>query len=152
MASPKHRTGLGRLAGGVALAMLAAGCTQQVNTRGNLVEDRRLDQITPAVSTREDVRATLGPPTTAAVFDDSVWYYVGQRTRQRAFLAPTVTERRILRVAFDETGLVTEVDELDLQDARDVELVERETPTRGREIGILEQFLGNLGRFNTNEN
>ncbi|MEQ8964624.1 MAG: outer membrane protein assembly factor BamE [Azospirillaceae bacterium] len=148
----KRGRSFGLVVGGMALIALSAGCTQQVATRGNLVEDRRLEQVAAGQSTQDEVRSILGPPTSVATFDETVWYYIGQRTRQRAFLAPSVTERRVVRIAFDDTGRVAELEELDLEDARDVELVERETPTRGREIGILEQFLGNLGRFNTTGN
>ncbi|WP_437378142.1 outer membrane protein assembly factor BamE [Inquilinus limosus] len=133
----------------LAAAALAA-CSPRVATRGNLVEDYRLEQVHTGTSTKSDVATILGTPTTVSTFDDNVWYYIGQRVETVAFFEPEVTKRRVLRMQFDPTtGMLTDMKELSLQDGEQVALVSRETPTLGRRIGILEQFLGNIGRFNT---
>ena len=59
-----------------------------------------------------------------------------------------MVERRILKLQFDQDGTLVSMEQLGLEDAQDVNLVDRETPTRGRELGALEQLLGNLGKFN----
>lgn len=135
----------------IALALataVMAGCAPTVNTRGNLIEDGRLQSVRPGVSTQADVRAALGPPTVVPQFADTTWYYIGQVTEKRAFFEPEIVERRVVRVEFDELGTVATIDEVSLEDGQEVELVDRETPTRGRQMGFLEQMLGNLGRFN----
>ena len=141
--------GLGAWAGVCALAIAMAGCAPNVATRGNLVEDTRLDQIVVGSSTANDVVALMGTPTTEATFDQRTWYYIGQRTEQMAFFEPEVTDRRIVVIRFGEDGVVQDIQELGLDDAREVAIVERETPTLGRQITFLEQVIGNLGRFNT---
>jgi outer membrane protein assembly factor BamE (lipoprotein component of BamABCDE complex) len=138
----------------VALALatgLVAACAPTVNTRGNMVEDSRLQSVRPGVSTQADVRAALGPPTVVPPFEEGTWYYIGQVTEKTAFFEPEVVERRVVKVEFDEIGTVATIDELTLEEGQEVELVERETPTRGRQMGFLEQMIGNLGRFNTTE-
>lgn len=130
----------------LAAATLIA-CTPIVETRGFLVDDERMAAIDPGRSTARDVLATLGTPTTVAPFDDRTWYYIGQRTEKVAFFAPEVTERRVLVLQFDETGLLEQMDELTEEEGQTVELVERETPTLGRRMTFLEQVIGNLGRF-----
>jgi len=130
------------------VAVMLAACSGTVATRGHLVEDRRMSQIEPGLSTANDVLAVLGSPSTVAPFDERIWYYIGQRTEQVAFLRPDVIERRVVRIRFDEGGTVREIDELDMEDSREVELVDRETPTMGRQMGFMEQMVGNLGRFN----
>ena len=49
---------------------------------------------------------------------------------------------------FDDQGVIQSIDRQSLEDAKEVALVDRETPTSGSELGILEQFIGNIGRFN----
>ncbi len=139
-----------RFSAALAAAMLLVGaCSPRVATRGNMVEDYRLEQIQPGFSSASEVRSILGTPTTVATFDDTIWYYIGQRVETIAFLPPEVTERRVIRIQFDPaTGIVQTVQQFDLNDAEDVALVTRQTPTLGRELGLIEQFLGNLGRFN----
>ena len=137
------------LAAGLLVAATVAACSPRVATRGNLVEDYRLEQVHTGTSTKADVATILGTPTTVSTFDDNTWYYIGQRVETVAFFAPEVTQRRVLRMQFDPTSsTLTDIKEVDLADGQQVAMVTRETPTLGRRIGILEQFLGNIGRFN----
>ena len=53
-----------------------------------------------------------------------------------------------MAIEFDEQGTVSRIDRHDLNGAREIDLVDRETPTSGNELSVLEQFLGNIGRFN----
>ena len=48
-------------------------------------------------------------------------------------------------------GTVAEVTEYDVSDSRQVNYVARTTPTRGRELTLLEQVLGNVGRLPTDQ-
>ena len=140
---------IARLAVAAALVAGAAGCTPVYATRGNLIDDERLGRIEVGRSTVNDVAGLFGSPTTLSTFDQWTWYYIGQRTEKVAFFDPDIIESRVVRVEFTETGIVRAIDELDLNDAQTVELVERETPTLGRRLTVLEQLLGNFGRFNT---
>ena len=53
----------------------------------------------------------------------------------------------MLVVAFDGNGRVSGTRTYTLADARDVDPVDRVTPTEGRELTLLQQLLGNIGRF-----
>src|SRR5690242_4529175 len=133
------------MAAGLLVAAALTACTPRVATRGNLVEDYRLEQVHTGTSTKADVATILGTPTTVSTFDENVWYYIGQRVETVAFYAPEVTKRRVLRMQFDpSSGVLQDLKQLDLKDGEDVAMVSRETPTLGRRIGILEQFLGNI--------
>ncbi len=132
-----------------ALAVMVVSCSPVVATRGNLIDDDRFALITVGRSTANDVANVFGSPTTVSTFDQRTWYYIGQRTEKVAFFDPDIVERRVVRIEFTETGIVSRIDDLDLDDAQAVELVERETPTLGRRLTVLEQLLGNFGRFNT---
>lgn len=136
---------------GLALA-LAAACAPVVDIRGNMPDDDRLSEVKEGVTTRDQVQEKLGSPTAIATFDDSIWYYISKKTEQTAFFEPKVLEQRVLVLRFSDTGRLTEMKSLTLDDAQQVSLVQRSTPTAGQDLGLLEQLIGNLGRFNTNEN
>ena len=127
----------------------ASACTPVVHTRGNLVDNDRLASITTGVSRKADVAAVLGTPTTTAPFDDSIWYYMGEKTANKAFFEHEVTERRVLAVKFDETGTVQDIQDVDQTEANDVRVVDATTPTAGKKMNMFQQFLSNLGKFNT---
>lgn len=134
---------------GLALAATLAACSPRVDNRGMRFDPDVVAEVRPGMSTRDDVLYILGTPSTISSFQGPVWYYIGQRTEKMAFFDPEVTERQVVEVLFDETDRVSQVNLFGLEDGQEVELVERETPTEGQDITIVQQLLGNLGRFNT---
>lgn len=130
----------------LASAALCA-CTPTQATRGNIVEDYRMAEIVPGVSTRTSVLQSLGSPTTVAPFDDNVWYYIGQKTEKSGIFDPKVVDKKIVVVAFNQEGVVDTIEKVDA-DQMDIPHVRRKTPTSGNEITVMQQLLGNVGRFN----
>ena len=125
-------------------------CTPMKETRGNLLEEDRTSQIQVGTSTRQQVFETLGSPTTVSPFDNNVWYYMGQRTEKHGIFDTEVVDEKIVVVQFDENNIVTAFDTMD--DARlDVPIKDSKTPTYGNEVTVIQQLLGNLGKFNPKE-
>ena len=140
-----RRVGMwGGLIGGLALG----ACVPQVSNHGYQLDEAALAQIEPGRTTRDEVQQLLGSPSALTTFDGSVWYYVSQRTERMSFYQEEVVNRDVLSITFDEVGTVTQVNRHGLEQAHEVSLVERETPTAGSELTALEQFIGNIGRFN----
>lgn len=131
----------------VVFATALGACSPTINQRGNLADPELLSQITPGVTTRNDIEILLGSPSSITTFGDNTWYYIAARTETLAFYEPTVREQQVIAVDYDDNGTVTGVRGFDLDDAREVELVERVTPTSGKKLTILQQLVGNFGRF-----
>jgi outer membrane protein assembly factor BamE (lipoprotein component of BamABCDE complex) len=129
-----------------ALALLA--CSPIVATHGHRLDEQALAQIEPGSSSRDQVAQLLGSPSSRATFGDSPWYYVSQRTEQLTFYQADITDQDVVVISFDDQGVVSSIERHGLDAAREIELVSRETPTSGTELGLLEQFVGNIGRFN----
>lgn len=127
--------------------LMIAGCTPMEATRGNIVEDYRMAEIVPGVSTRTNVLKSLGSPTTQAPFDENVWYYIGQKTEKRGIFDPKVVDKKIVVVAFNNEGIVDDIQIVNA-DQVDISPVRRKTPTSGNEITVMQQLIGNVGRFN----
>jgi outer membrane protein assembly factor BamE (lipoprotein component of BamABCDE complex) len=125
-----------------------AACTSSISTHGHRLDAAALAQIEPGQSAQGDVIQLLGSPSSLATFDDRTWYYVSQRTERHSFYHNTVVAQDVVAIEFDEQGTVSRIDRHDLNGARDIDLVSRETPTAGNEMSVIEQFLGNIGRFN----
>ncbi len=94
------------------------------------------------------VAEILGSPSNISTFDQETWYYVSMRTETTAFFEPDVMTRQVVILRFDKAGTLADVRTIGLEEGRDVLPVERETPTSGNEMTIIEQILGNLGKFN----
>lgn len=129
-------------------AVLAASCAPRVETHGNRVDPDRLVRIVPGQTDRNTVAALLGTPSSSSDFGQETWYYVTSKTRSFAFFKDRLESRQIVFVSFAEDGRVDEIGTLSETDGRQITLVDRETPTAGQEFTILQQLIGNLGRFN----
>lgn len=127
--------------------LFLGACEQSVQVRGNLPDPDLVSKINPGVHSRIDIANLLGSPSTISSFQDSKWYYIGQKTTQFAFFEPEVLERAVIEVSFDDQGVVSETKTYSLADGQDIDPVDRVTPTEGKKITFLQQLIGNLGRF-----
>lgn len=133
-------------AGGVAAL---SGCSPTVTTHGHRLDADLVAQVRPGVTTRDEVSRLLGSPSSVGTFDGQSWYYVTQKTERRSFYQANVAAQDVVRVDFDGAGLVSSVDRAGLEAAQAVDPAEARTRTLGNELTIVQQFLGNIGRFNT---
>ncbi len=129
----------------MAAALAIAGCAPEINVRGHVPDPESLALIKPGQQTRDQVLDLLGSPSSMGTFEDTRWYYISRRTEHLAFYEPEVTEAQVVVVEFDTAGFVKQVVHLPSEDIREIDLVERETLTKGRKLGFLQQILGNVG-------
>ena len=130
-------------------AALATGCSPAINQHGNVPDSDQVVQINPGVDDKTRVSQLLGSPSTTSPFGGATWYYVSKKTQAIAFLSPKVLDQEVLAVSFDEQDIVKDLKLYGLEDGRLVQMVDRVTPTQGNSLTILQQLLGNLGRFNS---
>lgn len=129
-------------------ALVIASCTPMVDARGHNTNMRDLKQIVQGQSTREDISALLGSPSTTSSFGPETWFYISTRKERSGVFEAEVVKQNVIGVQFDEAGVVKEYGRYTLQDGKPVDIVEKTTPTEGHSLGVLEQLLGNIGRFN----
>lgn len=129
-----------------ALALASAACAPVIGNHGYQALDAAPADVAVGDDTKASVRDRLGTPSATSLFEgDDVWYYISQTTEKYTFNLPQVSQRSVTEIVF-EGDKVASVRTLGLEDGRDVGMNRNETPTRGRELTILEQLLGNVGR------
>jgi len=132
----------------LAAATAVAACAPTVGRNGFQPIDVMPTDIQAGTDDKSTVLAKLGSPSTTSVFEgENVWYYITQTTEQYTFNRAQVSQRSVTAITFNEADdKVLEVRELDLAAGEQVAMNTRQTPTRGRQLTILEQLLGNVGR------
>ena len=126
---------------------ILSACNPLLRSHGYRYEDGEVPELTVGTDTQASVLAALGSPSTRGMFEQDTWYYISSTREYLAYLRPDTRDRRIIALRFDENGVLAAKDEYGLEEGRVVALVDRETPTRGRELTVLEQLLGNVGRL-----
>ena len=126
---------------------LTAACAPVIGQNGFQAIDAKPTDIVAGTDTKRTVLARLGTPsTTSPLESDNIWYYISQVTEKYTYNQAQVTQRSVTEITFNEAGQVAEVRTLGLDDGQRLAMNSRETPTRGRQLTILEQLLGNVGR------
>ncbi|HEV7228189.1 outer membrane protein assembly factor BamE [Brevundimonas sp.] len=129
-----------------ALALTGAACAPVIGSHGYQVIEAAPADVAVGTDTKTTVRDRLGTPSATSLFEgDDIWYYISQTTEKYTFNLPQVSQRAVTEIVF-EGEQVASVRVLGLDDGRQVAMNRNETPTRGRELTILEQLLGNVGR------
>jgi len=130
------------------LALALTACRARIDDRGYVPDADDVSRIKPGMQGRDEVRDILGSPSSASTFTDDRWYYISKKTSTTAFFKPEVLEQKVIEVDFDEGGLVKDVRNYTLKDGEQITPNERKTPSPGRELGFMEQLIGNIGKFN----
>jgi outer membrane protein assembly factor BamE (lipoprotein component of BamABCDE complex) len=129
---------------------LLVNCSLQIENHGKRVDTQALANIIPGITKKEQVRASLGPPSTKNDFGTQSWIYMGSDKKKTVFFGNQLISRLIVKITFDSKNVVTNISRVSEKDTRNIDHTIKETSTAGQEIGILQQLLGNIGRFNTN--
>jgi outer membrane protein assembly factor BamE (lipoprotein component of BamABCDE complex) len=138
---------LRRMAAIFALSLAAAGCLSSTYQRGYVFDQAQLDQV-PVGASQEQVLLVLGTPSTIATVSGEVFYYISQRTEQKAaFLNPQVVDQRVLAVYFTGDRRVERIANYGIQDGKIFDFISRTTPTGGEDLSFLKQIFGNLFRI-----
>lgn len=131
----------------VASVLILSACSPNLAQRGVMPDIDKVASITPTETTKQEVERALGSPSSINMFGEETWLYVGETTERLAFLERKVQERSVLIVTFDKSGVVSDIQSHGLDASRDIQPIERTTPTVGKNLTVIEQLLGNLNRI-----
>jgi len=130
-----------------ALLPMLSGCETIIDQRGFAPTPGSLEKLEIGSQSREDVVRLIGSPSAVATFNPNTWYYISQKQETYAFFKPEILDQNVLQLTFNESGRLQAMKKYELSDGRDIEMVSRITPTAGKELTVLEQIMGNVGRF-----
>lgn len=142
---------LGRALGLMAAAAAIAACSAVYRNHGYIPSDAELARVEVGVSTRSDVAAEIGRPTSSGLLADSGWYYVGSRFKHLGARPPEEIDRQVVAITFTPEGVVENVERFGLEQGQIVPITRRVTESNVKGIGLLRQLFANFGRLNANQ-
>jgi outer membrane protein assembly factor BamE (lipoprotein component of BamABCDE complex) len=127
------------------LALALTACAETITKHGHHFQDNDLKQISTGMS-QEQVRTTLGTPTTTAtVGSGSAFYYISSTQGQSSFFKPVEKDRKVVAVYFTPLGSVDRISQYGLKDGKVFDYVKQKTPAQARDEGLLKALFRNLG-------
>jgi outer membrane protein assembly factor BamE (lipoprotein component of BamABCDE complex) len=135
---------------GAAFGPLAiTGCSTTIDQRGFAPTPGSVEKLELNTQSRDDVVRLIGSPSAVATFNPNIWYYISEKQESWAFMRPWIVDQNVMQLTFNESGRLETIKKYDQKDAEHITMVSRITPTAGKELTVLEQILGNVGRFST---
>lgn len=131
-----------------ALISLTTACVETERQSGYVQRGADVASLKPGQSTKDDVKSALGSPSTTSNFGEETWYYIGQTMLATPLFAPKIQSQQAMVLTFNKEGILQDMRQDDGKERRELSIVDDKTPTSGHKVGVMEQFLGNLGRFN----
>ena len=126
---------------------LLISCTQPIEVHGNRISLKDFDIIEPGKTTEQQVLEQLGKPVITQGYGSKSWIYVESKSQKTVLSGRKFINRTIVRVSFDKRGIATSVDIIPYDKELKPNVATRKTPTAGQEITVLQQLIGNFGRF-----
>lgn len=125
------------------------GCEHARHNRGNVISEQDLAALRVGITDKADVLTTIGSPTVRPPLDSETWIYIGGQTEGQTFDHDRVLDYQIVTLQFDDMGTLAELDIQTEAPKEDVDMLARKTPSSGSQLNAFQQFIGNIGKFNT---
>jgi outer membrane protein assembly factor BamE (lipoprotein component of BamABCDE complex) len=127
------------------LTLVLTACAETITKHGHHFQENDLQQVSTGMS-QEQVKTTLGTPTTTAtVGSGSAYYYISSTQGQSSFFKPVEKDRKVLAVYFNQLGSVDRVAHYGIKDGKVFDYASQKTPTPSRDEGLLKALFRNLG-------
>ncbi|MEM7620817.1 MAG: outer membrane protein assembly factor BamE [Pseudomonadota bacterium] len=131
----------------IPLGLSAASCAPQVSYHGHVFTDEEIKQIKPGMS-QAQVKLALGSPATTSAIGGGAYYYISSKQQKSmTFLRPSVTDRKVLAVYFNnETAEVERVSNYGLKDGQIIDFNDRTTKSYKGDDTIISNIFKGIGR------
>ena len=133
----------------IVILLLLSNCQRNpiIDTHGVAFLDKKQKQLIIDKTKKNDVKKSLGYPSTISTFDNSIWIYI-ERTRTRGKLlkfGQNITNKNnVLALEFNEYGILTKKDFYNKNQINKIIFTKDTTGTITREKNFVYSFLSSL--------
>ena len=129
------------------IAFLSVACAPIVRNHGYVPLPEDLALLEVGISSKKDVRETVGHPAATNTKYGDDWFYVANQFEQVGPSKPKEVNREMVVVSFDGAEILSNIQSYTLRDGRAVLLTRRVTETNLGRVSFIEQMLKGLGRI-----
>lgn len=129
------------------LILLVCGCISQEQNYGYEKDVHSISKLKINNSSKENVIALLGSPSTISSLDENIWYYINVKTIKKSILKPKVVAQDVLKLTF-KNNILKKIEEHSNKTKKYIKFNESKTKVEGNETNLIKDTLYNMGRFN----
>jgi outer membrane protein assembly factor BamE (lipoprotein component of BamABCDE complex) len=131
------------------LLTFLSGCLNRVEKHGYMFDLSDYNLVEKDISSKERVLKLMGSPTLVSNLDSrEAWIYYAEEVNYLLFFYPSVKNRKILLLKFDDSEIVRNVEFFDLKNEdQKISFVSKYTAVDGHEEGLIKAIFGNVGQI-----
>ena len=127
-----------------------AGCTKisdpVITSHGYAPNKEDIKEIKAKSYTKQQVQEQFGVPFMVGVNNNNYWYYLSYQTTRYGFGKKQYKSFNLVELKF-ENNAVSFVKKYNEENLKQITFKSDKTSTSGKEFGVLEQIIGNIGKF-----
>lgn len=127
-----------------------SSCLVETESRGYIFENNFVDDISAGKTSKQDILDNMGSPSTTSDLNKEAWFYIFSKFEKVSFLHKKITEHSVVEIDFTE-DIVTAVNKYSIDDIKNIKINTDSSVSDLNDISPLEQFLGNIGKYNTED-
>tara|TARA_B100000989_G_C19187176_1_gene322014 strand:+ start:64 stop:501 length:438 start_codon:yes stop_codon:yes gene_type:complete len=116
------------------------------NTHGFKFIEKKYDNIKINITNKNDIRKIIGPPSSISKFDN-IWFYIERRKTNQSLLKlgkKKISHNNIVILRFNNRGVVSNKDILDLSNMNDIEISKMKTNKKFGQNNFVYDLLSTL--------
>ncbi len=86
--------------------LLLNSCAPRYSYHGNYFSNKEINFLKKTRLSKAEILQVLGNPSTKTTFSDSVWYYITQVRKERAYFSVDNSSTTVLKIAFNKNNIV----------------------------------------------
>lgn len=128
--------------------LILSSCVSRLEKHGYMFDQSDHQLVQEGITSKEKLSQLMGSPTLVANFDDDeVWIYYSEDVDRFLFFRPAIKNRKILALRFDESDIINELRNIDLNDGiKTLKFASNYTPVNDHERGVFKSFFSNVGQ------
>ena len=116
------------------------------NTHGIRFTEAKYNKILLNKTNKNDVRKLIGPPSSTSTFDD-MWFYIERQKVNQSIVKlgkKKISSNNIIILKFDNKGIVSKKDFLDLNKMNNIKIAEAKTEKKFNQDNMIYNILSTL--------
>lgn len=130
------------------VVMNLSSCVKNEQSFGYTIKDSVVSELEVGKTRKAVVQRKLGTPSSESDYGSDIWYYISTEEERVAFFKPKVKKQTVLAIEFSPDQTIKNIHKYSAADVQNIELRNDITKTEGNDLSVLQQLLGNVGRFN----
>ena len=130
-------------------SILSASCAPISRISGYVPPQTETSQLKIGSSTKAEIIKKLGEPLNNSYSPNNFLLYVQKKVEIVAFLRPRIEDRKIVKLTFDTSSILSRIDFYDTVANQPFEADQKIIVSDGRRLTFWQQMFGNIGNFSS---